>query len=255
MERHTIEHDGLTRKYIEVPGDDRLLLVLHGSLQSGNVMRNFTNRTFEGLGPTVIYPDGIERHFNDLRTGLNEAARTKQVDDVGFVRGIVDKHGPSKVFAAGFSNGGQMVLRLLFDAPGLLAGAALFGASMPTEDNTLVDTDKYQPTPIVAVQGTADPLVPYEGGEAGINNNNRGTTRSAMGSAEFLAGLNGCTQRETEERGAIRIDTWGPEPRVQLWSITDFGHLVPGRTDLDPRIGPGTDEVTGGEIVSGFFSL
>lgn len=255
MERRTLEHDGRTRSYIEIPGDDRLLLVLHGSRQSANVMRNFTLRTFEGLGPTVIYPDGVKNHFNDLRTGLGEAARTQGVDDVGFVERVVEKHAPRQVFAAGFSNGGQMVLRLLFEAPGLLDAAALFGASMPTEDNTLVDTSRYAPTPIVSVQGTADPLVPYEGGEAGIGNDNRGQTRSAVDSARFFARLNGCGEAETTRRGAIRIDTYPGVNPVELWTIDGFGHQVPGRTDLDPRIGPGTEEVTGGEIVAGFFHL
>lgn len=255
MERKELTLDGRRRTYTLVEGDERLLIVLHGSLQSGAVMRNFSDRTFEGLGPTVIYPDGVKRHFNDLRTGLNEAARRERVDDVAFIRELAARHGGSGVFAAGFSNGGQMVLRLLFDAPGLLHGAALFGASMPTADNTLVSTDQFEPTPIVSVQGTADPLVPYEGGEAGINDANRGETRSAVGSAEYLAQLNGCTDRSTRRDGAITVDTWsGPAP-VELWSIKGFGHMIPGRTDLDERIGPGTDQVTGGEIVRGFFGL
>ena len=50
MERHALVHQGHERRWIEIEGTtDALLLVLHGSLQSSNVMRNFTDRTFEGL--------------------------------------------------------------------------------------------------------------------------------------------------------------------------------------------------------------
>ncbi len=255
MDRRALTHGGRERTWVEVSGDERLLVVLHGSRQSGSVMRNFTARTFEGLGPTVVYPDGVGRHFNDLRTGFQESARTEGVDDVGFLRALVAEYDPPAVFGVGFSNGGQMVLRLLFEAPGLLTGAALFGASMPTASNTLVPLDGYRPTPIVAAQGTADPLVPYEGGVAGIGGNNRGETRSAVGSAKFLARLNGCGEPERDARPAMTVTTWPGAHPVQLWSLEGVGHMVPGRTDLDPRLGPGTDLVTGGEIVSGFFAL
>lgn len=256
MERRELTHDARTRTWLEVPGErDTLLMVLHGSLQSGSVMRNFTSRQFEELGPTVVYPDGVSRHFNDLRTGLAEETRRLGIDDVGFLRKLVEHYAAERVIGIGFSNGGQMVLRMLFDAPGVLTGAALFGASMPTEDNTAVDTSQFVPTPVVSVQGTADPLVPYEGGVAGINDNNRGETRSALGSAEYLAQLNGCTGHSAQEHRGYRVDAWSGEAPVELWSIADFGHMVPGRTDLDPRIGPGTELVTGAEIVGGFFSL
>lgn len=256
MERRELTCGGRTRTWLEVPGDpETLLVVLHGSLQSANVMRNFTSRQFEELGPTVVYPDGVSRHFNDLRTGLAEETRRLGVDDVGFITKLVEHYTPERIIGAGFSNGGQMVLRMLFDAPGLLTGAALFGASMPTEDNTAVDTSNYLPTPVVSVQGTADPLVPYEGGVAGINDNNRGETRSAVGSAAYLAERNGCTGHTVQVHEGYRVDTWDGEAPVQLWSIENFGHMVPGRTDLDPRIGPGTELVTGADIIRGFFSL
>ena len=254
MERLSLEHQGRTRTWTAVEGDpDTLLLVLHGSRQSGNVMRNFTDRTFETLGATVAYPDGVEHHFNALRTGFNETARSLNIDDVGFLRKVVEHHAPRRVIGIGFSNGGQMVMRLLFDAPGLLDGAATFGASMPVESNTCVGTSDYQPTPLVSVQGTADPLVPYNGGEAGIGGNNRGQTRSAINSAQFFAELNSCEWRGSSTSGALRIDDWhGPAP-VRLLTIDGFGHMVPVAKPLDPRLGPGTDDITGGEVIQRFF--
>ena len=254
MERHTLVHQGRERRWIEIPGDaNTLLLVLHGSLQSGNVMRNFTDRTFEGLGPTVVYPDGVKHHFNDLRTGFNEDARRLRIDDVGFLTTLVQRYNADAVIGCGFSNGGQMIMRLLFDAPGLLTGAATFGASMPTPDNTLITTQRYQPTRLLSVQGTEDPLVPYHGGMAGIGGNNRGETRSATGSAEFFAGLNGCDGHVTSTSGTLRVDDWTGKHPMRLVSLEGAGHMVPVDKDLDPRLGHNPKTPTGGELIQQFF--
>ena len=228
-------------------------MVLHGSLQSGNVLRNFTDRTFEGLGPTVVYPDGVKHHFNDLRAGFNEDARRMRIDDVGFLIKLVERYSADTVIGCGFSNGGQMIMRLLFDAPGLLTGAATFGASMPTADNTLTTADNYQPTKLLAVQGTKDKLVPYDGGIAGIGGNNRGETRSALNSAEFFANLNGCTGHVTSTSEKLRVDDWTGEHPVRLVSLEGAGHMVPVNKDLDPRLGHNPKSPTGGELIREFF--
>lgn len=253
MERHTLAHQGQERRWIEVDGTtDALLLVLHGSLQSSNVMRNFTDRTFEGLGPTVVYPDGVKHHFNDLRAGFNEDARRMRIDDVGFLTKIVEHYNVPTI-GCGFSNGGQMILRLLFDAPGLLSGAATFGASMPTPDNTLTTTDSYQPTKLLSVQGTEDKLVPYAGGMAGIGGNNRGETRSAQDSAAFFAELNGCDGHVTSTGDKLRVDDFSGDHPVRLVTLEGAGHMVPVERDLDPRLGHNPKTPTGGQLLSEFF--
>lgn len=263
--RRTLQHDGHQRRYLEVTADqpassvDTVVLFLHGSLQSGSVARNFTAHTFDALASdttTVLYPDGVGRHFNDLRSGFNESARTLGIDDVNFLTTLVQLYSPERVIGCGFSNGGQMLLRLLFDAPTTLDGAALFGSAMPTDDNLICSTAHYVPTPILTVQGTADPIVPYSGGLAGIGTSNRGTTRSARDSARFLAALNKSPDHSVSEPVAgVRLDSYTGGAPVELWSIQGMGHLVPSPKRLDARLGPGTDTVIGAELVRDFFSL
>ncbi|SDL92606.1 polyhydroxybutyrate depolymerase [Corynebacterium mycetoides] len=263
--RRTLHHQGRTRRYIEVSsGADphTLVLFLHGSLQSGSVARNFTGHTFDQLASettTVVYPDGVDRHFNDLRRDFGESARTLGVDDVGFLTELIRLYSPSRVIGCGFSNGGQMLLRMLFDAPRTLDGVALFGASAPAPGNTLCAEDNWVPTPILTVQGTADPIVPYGGGVAGIAESNRGLTRSALDSARYLAGLNHAGAHRTRHpRDGVRVDAFtggaGSAP-VELWSIEGMGHLVPSPKKLDVRLGPGTDKVVGAQLVRDFFGL
>nr|WP_230627114.1 hypothetical protein [Corynebacterium ulcerans] len=102
-----------------------LLMYLHGSRQSANVARNFTDRTFDYFaehGTTVIYPEGISHHWNDARRSFAEQTRLLGTDDVAFLTALAAPY--SQVFGVGFSNGAHMLIRLLHDSPGTLAGAA-----------------------------------------------------------------------------------------------------------------------------------
>ncbi|MDY5785281.1 hypothetical protein [Corynebacterium sp.] len=261
--RRSLLHDGHERTWIEVApeGDVAALVVfLHGSLQSGNVARAFTGKTFDRLteaGCMVVYPDGIGRHFNDLRRGFTESARTLGIDDVGFLTRLIESYDAPRTIGCGFSNGGQMLIRMLFDAPSTLDGIALFGSSMPAEGNTICSPENWLPTPVLAVQGTADPIVPYEGGIAALGEANRGETRSALDSSAYFARLNGAGEHSSAEPiPDVRVDSWtGGLAPVELWSIEGMGHLVPSPKKLDPRIGPGTDKVVGAELVADFFGL
>lgn len=250
------------RSYVLVSPDEApasaLLLFFHGSQQSGNVARNFTARTFDELtsrGVAVAYPNGVANHFNDARLDYDEKTRKLGIDDVGFTRDIVGELGLSTVFAAGFSNGGQMVLRLLHDAPGLLSGAATIAASLPTDDNLLPDLGTPVPTPLLMIHGTGDRIVPYEGGRAGTANQRRGTVRSAVAAAEYFAQVNGSAKHSVTEADGFRVDKWDGGAPVQLVTVEGMGHLVPAPHDVDERLGPGTRAFVAAGVIADFFGL
>ncbi|MGO3902845.1 MAG: alpha/beta hydrolase family esterase, partial [Corynebacterium casei] len=184
MEQRRITFQDTERRYVLVPPENPedtpqdLLLVFHGSLQSPNVIRRFTDFTFDALASCntiVAYPGGIHNHFNDARKHLPEKTRELGTDDVGFTQAVVDElrkeYNIGRIFACGYSNGGQMVLRLLFDAPGLLSGAAVFAATLAACENLAPTNpiEAYQPTPLLMIHGTLDDKAPYEGGMAGIH--------------------------------------------------------------------------------------
>ncbi|MCT1450729.1 PHB depolymerase family esterase [Corynebacterium sp. p3-SID1194] len=281
VNRRTTEIDNIQRRFTEVLPDTvtpgaPLVLFLHGSLQSGSVARNFTGNTFDALterGCVVFYPDGIHRHFNDHRVGFQEKAREMLIDDTAFLSRLIDlsagEYATDRVIACGFSNGGQMVQRFALERPGILDGIACFGSPWPAEDNVLPELAEKQKdwvaTPVLSVQGTADPIVPYNGGTSGIGNANRGTARSAIDSARHFAALNGLNPQQTTTgvSGEVRVERFGSGvpgtaangPTVELWSIEGVGHLVPSPKQLDAKIGPGTDKVVGAKLVSTFFKL
>ena len=162
-----------------------------------------------------------------------------------------------------------MIQRFALERPGVLDGIACFGAAWPTDDNLLPEIaaliPNWVPTPVLCVQGTADPLVPYEGGSSGIGDANRGTARSAIDSARYFAQLNSLNPEHhtSASSDGVRVDRFGPgvpgspaqAANVELWSIEGMGHLVPSPKKLDEKIGPGTDKVVGADLVANFFSL
>lgn len=241
-----------------------LLLFFHGSLQSGNVIRRFTNGTFDALGARhgmiVAYPNGVEQHFNDARAKLPVAARELGIDDVGFTQYLVaqlrEEFGVRRVFAGGFSNGGQFVIRLLFDAPGLLDGAAVFASTLGAGDNhaTTNPDSAYQPTPMLFLHGTGDPLAPYEGGEAGRGT--RGVVLGAYENAARFAQLNKATNASCARPYAdTEVTRWEGERPVELWTVDGMGHVIPSGNDIDPRLGKNTRSFLAAEVVEEFFAL
>jgi polyhydroxybutyrate depolymerase len=146
-----------------------LVLVLHGSLMDGEMMRQGTGYEFDVLadrnGFAVVYPDGYDSNWNDCRRTDAYPAKRLNIDDMGFMRAIVarfvSEHGidRSRVFAVSYSDGAEMVHRLALEAPTEIAAVA------PIEGNLSAARDSVckpagPPPRAVIINGTADPLVP-----------------------------------------------------------------------------------------------
>lgn len=240
--------------------DAPVLLLVHGSQQSSTVFRAFTDRMFEGLGLRALYPDGVAHHFNDMRAHLPERTREEGVDDVDFLTSLCSHIGARRVIGLGFSNGGHMILRLLRDAPGFLAGGAIFAASRPAEGNILPPTEPpapWQATPLLFCHGTADPLAPYGGGLAGVGGRSRGECLPARESAEFYARANGATGAPAERRVGenVSVARWESAAPVELWTLEGAGHVIPGQSARLPVLGEPCSEVRADRMVAEFFGL
>src|SRR5690242_17256405 len=158
------------------PGEAKpLILVFHGSGQTGDKHRAFTGGVFDALaarGALVAYLDGYRGNWNDARRESRFPARREGIDDVGFFHQVVERlartHGiePARVILAGYSNGGQMVFRLLHEVPEAVAAAAVVAATMPLPESFLLaeSAPGAHAVPITLVHGTTDPIVPFDGG-------------------------------------------------------------------------------------------
>jgi len=109
------------------------------------------------------------------------------------------KYGISKdkVFAAGFSGGGQMAYKLAMTMPGKIKAIAAVVANMPDSascDCVLAGKAK----PVLIINGTDDKTNPYNGGEMFVNNASFGVVLSTENSFHYWASLAGYTGTPTK---------------------------------------------------------
>jgi polyhydroxybutyrate depolymerase len=232
-----------------------LLFVLHPSGGDGASMRDFSNYEFDELadkyGFEVLYPDGIGNTWNDCRGGSPFPSKAMKIDDAGFVRKLIEyaatTHGIDKkrVFAAGWSNGGQLAYRLALEYPDDFAGVAAISASVPTKDNLdCGQVDK--PIPVMIVNGTADPINPYRGGMVNLGGAKLGNVLSSEDTAKYWAKLLGVTDAPASQKlphkGGLTSVTrisWSKagKPVVILYSVEKGGHAMPlAGEDLDSPV-------------------
>lgn len=175
-----------------------LLLLLHGGGGSGRQIERHSDLTQPLLaaGFAVAYPDGVGRQWNDGRADLDAATVRAGVDDVAFLLALVDRlvgegtADPERVFVAGISNGGIMTFRLLCDAAGRFAGAITVVANLGQE--TAAGCAPARPVPLLMLNGTADPLVRYEGGPVMVLGKARGGVIGTEATLALFARANGC---------------------------------------------------------------
>lgn len=251
-----------------------IVLVFHGSMQSAAAIRSFTANTFDHVGAqsgtVVAYLDGHQKHWNDARIANTSAARTDGVDDVAFTQATIDLlvrryHGDSaRVHAIGFSNGGQLVIRLIHEIPAALAGAAILSATQPVPENFAPDSPQQDSVPVMFVHGTEDPIVPYAGGMAKMYRfRPRGLGLSAPDTAAYYARRNGITAAPatTPASGSTRVEHTdyrepGRQP-VTLYTVHGGGHTIPGPKTARPRVLMGRTDHTfdTARAITEFFGL
>lgn len=272
-------HDGRLRTYsLHVPpghGDGALLpavIMLHGGGGTGDRMARFTG--FDALadqeGFLVVYPNAVRRHWNDGRGGNFYSHRTG-VDDTGFldalIERLIEQHraDPAAIFMTGASNGGMMTYRFACERPERLAAMApvIAGVPEPLAEGCTSETS----LPALIINGTEDPLVPFEGGPVTVRNRESGRVLGAFESAALLAQRNGCPALPNEEalpeidpddgthviRYTYSACRGGAE--VVLYVIEGGGHTWPGGMQYLPvsAIGRTSHELDGTETIWDFF--
>jgi polyhydroxybutyrate depolymerase len=278
----TLQHEGIERTYhIHLPPDFNkdmpapLVFALHGG---GGEGRRFDQSTTQGTltaaadkrGVILIFPEGINKHWCDGRT---EILKTKKVyDDVGFISKIIDtmvkNYGvdPTRVYATGISNGGFMSVRLAIDLSGKIAAVAPVAAQI---SKALKEKTPKLPISIMIVNGTKDPLVPFEGGHIRLFKfgRSRGEILSTASTVEHFRRYNGCSitpeksklqDKDPDDGTNVEIEKYAggkDKTEVILVKIIGGGHTWPGGSQyLTPRvIGPVCRDINASEIILDFF--
>ena len=146
IRRAIVRVGSMQRSYLayvptELPLGSAVVIVLHGSGMNGRRMRERTGYEFDRMaderGFAVLYPDGYRHNWNDCRKNATFAAKEENVDDMSFIRALIDRFkvehaiDAKRVYAFGYSNGGHMAFRLAMEAPDEVAAIAAVAASLP----------------------------------------------------------------------------------------------------------------------------
>ncbi|WP_435359530.1 alpha/beta hydrolase family esterase [Haloarchaeobius sp. DFWS5] len=278
LEERTLTHDGRERRFfvfrpVDATGPLPTVLILHGGGGSAEQVERDTR--FRELaaseGFVAVFPDGVDGNWNDLRSTDVTTAHREGIDDVGFLAAVIDRlvdeeiADRENVFCTGISNGGMMTLRLATERPDLLTGAMAVSANLPVSDASDLPIDP-APLPMAFVHGTADPLVPYDGGVVGFarSSEGRGRVRSADDTVAVWVDANGCDPKPTvttqdcadDETSVEFREYGGGTAPVRHVVLHGGGHGWPGADSpwFDMLVGPTTQEVSGEELAWEFFA-
>jgi polyhydroxybutyrate depolymerase len=238
-----IVHDGETRRfYIEYPAGPRpapAIVVLHGGSSNPNQMRRLTQFALHERGWVEIYPEGSAGRWNDGRTSA-DGKPLHRGDDLGFLRAMLDRLAseglidPARVFFTGVSNGGAMTLRVICQAPELVAGAAVVIMNQPVG----MDCPDGPPVPLMFIHAAGDPLVPFVGGPITVlGKTGRGSVLSAAETVARYALRNRCgaweeiaiTDHFPNDGTLVRLHTYrGCAQPLFQYIIDGGGHTWPG---------------------------
>jgi len=241
-----------------------LVIVLHGG--GGNApgavrMTGFSEKA-DKEGFVVVYPNGSGRLKNRLLTWNSgnccEYALDNNVDDVGFIRALIDELektraiDPRRVYITGMSNGGMMTYRLACELSDKIAAAAPVAGAL-----NLDNCQPTHPVSMIIFHGTADENVLYGGGEPPKRvDTHRRIDKSVSYAVTFWVKHNGCSETpQREETGSIRREIYrgGKEgTEVVLYTIKGGGHAWPGGEAFLLGAEP-TREISATDVIWEFF--
>ncbi|MCU0627768.1 MAG: alpha/beta hydrolase [Gemmatimonadaceae bacterium] len=153
-----------------MPGDDRTLLLLHGT--GGNEHDLLPLAPMLAPGARILSPrgpvleHGMPRFFRRLAEGVfDEADVIRRAGELAqFVREASVAYGfdVTRVIAVGFSNGANIAAATMLLHPGTLAAGVLLRAMVPLVPP---ETPALAGTRILLREGRMDPIVPAENAE------------------------------------------------------------------------------------------
>jgi polyhydroxybutyrate depolymerase len=253
-----------------------LVLALHGGGGSGLSMDPLTGGALSAeaarRGWLLVCPDGIAKGWNDgrLLTSARDRARAG-VDDVGFLSALIDRmiareHAdPSRVYVTGISNGGFMSMRLAIELSNRVAAAAAVAASL---SKVLEHSRAVRPVAVLLFNGTADPLVPYDGGTISVLGRSRGEVLSTPETVRWWAARDGCKgaptvqrlpDRDPDDGTRVTVETNTPcaaGTEVVLYRVEGGGHTWPDGRQYLPTfvVGRITHDLDGTQAIFDFFA-
>jgi polyhydroxybutyrate depolymerase len=253
---HTMAFGGLDRTYrLHKPAGltaaAPLVVMLHGATGTGEQAEKSYgwDQLADSAHFVVAYPDGVGHTWNGH--GCCGKAMRENVDDAGFITAMVGQISAglpidkSRVYAAGFSNGGIMSYTLA-------CNTGIFAAIGPDSATMLDACTAPHPTSVIHIHGTADKVVPYNGGQGWSTVN-----------GPSIADLN-AFWRKADQCGPPDVTTNAPlttstaacadKRSVELITIDGGKHQWPGGTTVLEKRDPTPHALNATQTIWRFFA-
>ncbi len=272
----TLQHDGLTRLYrVHVPAiyDGTvavpLLVALHGG--GGNMSYQADDARYgqitksETEGYVVVFPNGYSTRKNSHFATWNAgaccgAARDNRVDDVGFIRKVIDRLtiqlniDRKRIYATGMSNGAMMAYRLACDMPDVFAAIAPVAGT----DNTLSCSPK-NAVSVLHIHAKNDDHVLFNGGAGPAMRDPDAVTdfTSVSDTIAKWVKINACnpTPRRVLEKSGAYCDAYTTckgGAQVEVCVTATGGHSWPGAEKT--RGQPSSKAISANDVMWDFFN-
>jgi polyhydroxybutyrate depolymerase len=216
-------HAGATREWLDIAEEEHFLLLVPN-----------------GTNPETGDTRGDKQNWNDCRKPGPGVTAISTADDVGFIASLIDWAGSkfnidkTRVYVTGASNGGLMAYRLAVELGDRVAAIAAFVANLPADNQC---RSASRPVPVMIVNGTEDPLMPWAGGTIP---GRRGRVLSAEETLNYWLQVNRSdtenvemsqiSDRNPHDRSRVTRVRYRPLPGgadVLFYKIDGGGHTVP----------------------------
>lgn len=206
----------------------------------------------------AVLPEALDNGWND------NPGYSTGVDDVGFNAKVIDiltgylHLDADRIFVSGLSDGAFMAERLGCELSDRIAAIALVAGTM--SNGLSAACGPASPRPIMFIDGTADPIVPYSGGRLGV--------MSAPDAYARWLSLHNCNAASTMTTAlpdvandgttisVARNAGCGSGGEVRLYTVNNGGHTWPGGSQYLPEsmIGKTSADLNANDEIWSFFS-
>ncbi|MDQ7012183.1 MAG: PHB depolymerase family esterase [Mariprofundaceae bacterium] len=268
MQKSVMSFQGAEREYYVhlPPGYDGrhtvpVVLVFHGG--GGNARQIARHSDFTRLadqyGFIVVYPQAVDKHWNDGRNSEKFQKHDVHINDVAWIEALIGRIGEKyavdgkRMYAVGISNGGMFCQRLAIEAGRYFAANASIAAQIP---EPRAGSGPASPVSVLMINGTKDPIIPYQGGEIVLRlfprlkksgaHAGRGRVISTDDTVRFWLGHHGIdtgaesvmlADRDQSDGSTVERSEWiNAETGVSvvLYRVIGGGHTWPGSRQFLP---------------------
>ena len=261
-----------------------LVIVLHGGGGEAKTMDPLTdfNALADKQGFVVVYPEaykhlitgpGLSQHWNDGRGEAGIRAQAENIDDVAFISALIDhlvqnlSIDEKMVYATGISNGALMSNRLGCELSDKIAAIAPVAGNIPQKTAPIWSPSRA--ISVLIINGTEDPVMPFNGGDVSFLSVKTGKVLSAAETVKFWVSKDGCpavpeieqlphlNPNDSTSTIAERYTGCRDGSEVVLYKVNGGGHTWPGGLQYmsEKLIGQTSRDFSATETIWQFFKL